>query len=90
MTRLKLPTSLYFVISDFRDANGKEPELGMVDPVTNLDDAATQLGEIERIAGCNGRVFEVTLDVATNRFESAREVTDECIDRINAWMEAAE
>lgn len=77
----RLPSTLYFILGNYGPALRQTvaADIGMVDPVENLDDAADQLGEIEASTGQDGRVLEVTFDFATNLPESVRDVTEDCV-----------
>lgn len=78
MTRL--PTTLYLALGNYGPAlRTVATDVGALDPTETLDDAADQLLEIEGNTGRDGRVFELTFDVATNMPESIRDVTDECV-----------
>lgn len=72
---IRLPTTLYIAFADYGDQLG----IGCVDPVVDMDDAADALLQVEGTSGRNGRVLEITLDVATNQPESVRDVTEDCV-----------
>lgn len=79
MTRL--PSTLYIILGNYGPAFGRlvASDIGIIDPVENMEDAADQLGEIERSTGCDGRVLELTFDISTNLPESVRDVTEDCV-----------
>ena len=86
MTRL--PTTIYVTFGDYSHALRTPDQIGTLDPSFDMEAAADDLFHVEDDTGRDGRVFEITLDVATNRFESAREVTDECVAIVKARLEA--
>lgn len=96
MNRCKLPTTLYIALGDYSAALKKPaPCMGSMDPVESMDDAADMLLQVESDTGRDGRVFELTFDVSSNAFESAREVTEDCVGlivarRFDRGLEAAE
>ena len=75
MTRL--PTTLYIALGNYGPTlNTGYVDIGALDPTEDIEDAADQLYEIEGSTGLDGRVLELTFDVASNAPESVRDVTD--------------
>jgi len=72
---LRLPPQMYIAFGDY----GAEMGVGCIDPVEDMDAAADALSHVEGVSGRDGRVLEITLDVATNQPESVRDVTDDCV-----------
>lgn len=79
---LRLPTTLYIAFADY----GPKIGMGSTDFRENLDDAADALCDVEGLSGRDGRVFEISLDVASNQPESVRDVTDECVRIVRQRM----
>jgi len=78
MTRL--PTTLYIALGNYGPTlNTGRVDIGALDPTEDIEDAADQLYEIEGNTGLDGRVLELTFDVASNAPESVRDVTDDCV-----------
>lgn len=77
----KLPPTLYFALGNYGPALRQTvaADIGAPDPTENLDDAADQLLEIEENTRRDGRVIEVTFCHETNRPESVRDVTEDCL-----------
>ena len=81
--QLRLPTSFYITFSDC----GPNIGIGSSDFTEDMDGAADSLLDVEGLTGRNGRVFEITLDVASNNPESVRDVTEDCISIIKRRCE---
>jgi hypothetical protein len=77
---MTMQTEFYIITSD-HGPNG----MGASDPCYNLDDAADELGEAERLTGRDARAIFV--DVANS---TSLEVTRMCLDVIAKRLEAAE
>lgn len=85
----KLPPILYFALGNYGAAlNTTACDIGALDPVENLDDAADALIEVETSTGLNGRVLAITFCLTSNMPEAVSDVTEECVAIVHRRQQA--